>query len=120
MGPSAMDLFDPVPWTDLVRSLRDTVAQWNEPQDWARDERNVVLALARIWYTATTGEIASKDAAASWLLDRLQEPWRAVLSKARAAYLGEQPDDLASYPAEVPAFVVHARQVIEGLCSDPS
>jgi streptomycin 3"-adenylyltransferase len=117
MGPSAMTLFDPVPRAHLVQSLRDTVAQWNEPTDWAREECNIVLTLARIWYTATTGQIASKDAAATWLLDQMQEPNRAVLSKARAAHLGEEKDDLASYPAEVAAFVIHARQTIERLCS---
>ena len=117
-GPSAMSVFDPVPGTDLVRSLRDTVAQWSEPKDWAGDERNIVLTLARIWYTATTGQIASKDAAATWLLDRMQGPHRTLLSKARAAYLGDENDDLASYPLEVAAFVMQARHSIEQLCSD--
>lgn len=118
MGSNAMSLFDPVPRTDLVRSLRDTVAQWSEPKDWAGDERNIVLTLARIWYTGTTGQIASKDAAATWLLDQMQGPHRALLSKARAAYLGEENEDLASYPTEVAAFVMHARQSIEQLCSE--
>lgn len=118
MGPSAMSLFDPVPWTDLVQSLLDTVAQWSEPKDWAGDERNIVLTLARIWYTSATGRIASKDVAATWLLDQMQGPHRALLSKARAAYLGEENEDLASYPAEVAAFVMHARQSIEQLCSE--
>ncbi|HEY0681930.1 MAG TPA: AadA family aminoglycoside 3''-O-nucleotidyltransferase [Steroidobacter sp.] len=118
LGPDAANLFDPVPRADLVRSLRDTVAQWNVPEDWAGDERNIVLALARIWYTATTGQIASKDAAATWLLDRLQGAHRIVLSKALAAYRGEKQDDLARHPAEVAAFVTYARQAIEHLCSD--
>lgn len=118
-GPAATNLFDSVPRTHLVQSLRDTVAQWNEPTDWAGDERNIVLALARIWYTAVTGEIASKDAAALWLLHRLQGSNRAVVSKARAAYLGEQHDDLARQPTEVATFILHARQEIERLCGGP-
>ena len=119
-GASAIDLFEPVPRAHLVQSLRDTVAQWNEPEDWAGDERNIILALARIWYTATTGEIASKDAAASWLLDRMQGSNRVVLTQALAAYRGEQTDELASHPAEVAVFVRHARQAIEQLCSERS
>lgn len=117
VGPSAPELFDPVPRPDLVRSLQDTVAQWNGTNDWAGDERNVVLALARVWYTAATGRIASKDKAAGWLLEHEQGVKSTVLEKARAAYLGEGPDDLASHPLEVAAFVVHARRAIERLCA---
>ena len=111
------------PSTASVKGCRSAFnTNWNvafdEPKDWAGDERNIVLTLARIWYTGTTGQIASKDAAATWLLDHMQGPHRTLLSKARAAYLGEKKDDLASYPAEVAAFVMHARQSIERLCSE--
>ena len=34
---------------------------WNSQPDWAGDERNVVLTLSRIWYSAATGKIAPKD-----------------------------------------------------------
>lgn len=112
-GPIAMDLFQPVPQSDLVRSLQDTIAQWNGPEDWAGDERNIVLTLARIWYSATTHEIASKDAAGSWLLEQLQGTHRAVLSNALAAYRGTAKDDLASRQAEVAAFVRDAKLAIE-------
>ena len=33
---------------DFAQALLDTVAQWNDVPDWAGDERNVVLALARL------------------------------------------------------------------------
>lgn len=117
LGPSASELFDPVPRAHLIQALRDTVAQWNEPEDWAGDERNIVLALARIWYTAATGQIASKEAAGDWLLERVQSANEPVLSKALAAYRGEQQDDLASHAIEVAAFVRYARTEIEQLCS---
>lgn len=115
-GPEAGALFDPVPGEDLFRALLDTVAQWNAPEDWAGDERNTVLALARVWYTAAMGRIASKDVAAAWLMDRDPGPHRAILDKARAAYLGEGRDDLAARPEDVAAFVRHARRAIERLC----
>lgn len=108
-------MFDPVPQGDMVRALRDTVAQWNTPDDWKGDERNIVLALARIWYTAATGQIASKDAAATWVLDSTRGPDFAVLAQARAAYLGREPDGLARQEAQVAAFVAHARRRIEEL-----
>ena len=89
VGPPAAELFDAVPQADLSRALLDTVAQWNEAPDWQGDERNVVLALARIWFSAATGEIASKDAAAAWALERLPDEHRPVLARARDAYLAK-------------------------------
>lgn len=117
VGPGAKDLFDAVPQTDLMRALLDTVAQWDKPADWADEERNIILALARGWYTASSGKITSKDAAAAWLLQKIASPYRAVLRKARASYLGQEQDDLATQPAEVAAFIAHARRAIERLCS---
>ena len=113
MGPPAAELFEPVPAADFAQALLDTVAQWNEAPDWVGDERNVVLALARIWFSAVAGGIASKDAAATWALDRLPERHRPVLAKARSAYLGDARDDLAEHAQGVAAFVRHVRAEIE-------
>ena len=117
VGPRASDLFDPVPHADLMRALLDTVAQWQEASDWRGDERNVVLALARIWFSASTGAIASKDVAASWALERLPEDHRPVLAMAHAAYLGSGKDDLANRPGEVAPFVRYTKAMIEGILS---
>jgi len=113
MGPPAAALFDEVPQADLSRALLDTVAQWNDGPDWAGDERNVVLALARIWFSAVTGGIAAKEVAAAWALERLPEGHRPVLAKARSAYLGGVRDDLAAQAGGVAAFVRHVRAEIE-------
>ncbi|MDH1303056.1 aminoglycoside adenylyltransferase domain-containing protein [Achromobacter sp. GD03932] len=67
MGPKAEQVFEPVPREDLRRALLDTVVQWNAPDNWAGDEKHIVLALARIWYTAAPGGIASKELAATRL-----------------------------------------------------
>ncbi|HEY9275017.1 aminoglycoside adenylyltransferase family protein [Achromobacter sp.] len=116
IGPQADQVFEAVPREDLRRALLDTVAQWNSPEDWAGDEKHIILALARIWYTAVSGDIASKELAATWLLERLEPPYRAVLGKARAIYLGQEEDDLAQrHQAETAAFISHARAAIEGL-----
>ena len=61
------------------------------------DTRNVILTLARMWSTFSTGEIRSKDAAANWVLERMPAAHHSVLVHARDAYLGsraEQWDDL--------------------------
>jgi hypothetical protein len=52
----------------------------------------VVLTFARIWTTVATGVIRSKDDAADWALARLPEEHRPVLARARANYLGEEPE----------------------------
>lgn len=109
-GPSADACFDPVPESDLSRALTDTLAQWNMPADWEGDERNVVLALARIWYTASTGSIASKERAADWAIERLPVQHRPLLSEARDAYLGEREDRLTTQADQMEAFVQFVKQ----------
>lgn len=107
-GPSPDALFEPVPDADISRALQDTVAQWQVPEDWAGDERNIVLALARIWYTTITGRIAAKDDAADWLLSLLDERYQHVLAAARAAYLGHAPDTLSGQPDAAADFIRYA------------
>lgn len=113
VGPPAAECFEPVPAQDFRRALADTVAQWNGPDDWLGDECNVVLALARIWFSQATGAIAPKHVAADWVLERLPAAHRPVLARARAAYLGGVEDDLADLGTELAAFVRHARRAIE-------
>jgi len=119
VGPPAAEWFEAVPPADFAQALLDTVAQWNDAPDWAGDERNVVLALARIWFSALTGGIAPKQVAADWALERLPPEHRPVLVNARDAYLGLAADDLASRAGNVAAFVRHARAEIEGALLRP-
>ncbi|MDH6590429.1 streptomycin 3'-adenylyltransferase [Variovorax sp. TBS-050B] len=112
-GPAAAECFAPVPARDFRQALADTVAQWNAPEDWEGDECNVVLALARIWFSQATGGIAPKHVAADWVLERLPAAHRPVLARARAAYVQGVDDRLADLGAELAAFVRHARAAIE-------
>ena len=109
-GPATKELFDPVPRNDLSRALADTLELWNSQPDWAGDERNVVLALSRIWYTAVTGRIASKAVAANWARERLPVQHHPVLLNARRAYLGQEDDRLASLADQVAAFIHHVKR----------
>ena len=52
------------------------------------DTRNVLLTFAQIWHSVATGEITSKDAAAVWAADRLEEPERNIVLSAREQYIG--------------------------------
>ncbi len=119
-GPAAAEVFDPVPAADLRQALAETLTLWNGPADWDGDERNVVLTLARIWYTAATGAIASKDVAATWALNWLPPALQPLLVQARAAYLGETVDDLKQRQGEIAAFVPHAKAAIQALLAQAS
>jgi len=111
-GPDAAQLFDSVPVADLRASFLDTIAQWEDSPDWEGDEQTVVLALARVWYSAATGEIAAKDVAATWVLERLPAEHCPVLESALAAYLGGGEHGLHFHSAQLTAFVRFAKQAI--------
>ncbi len=67
--------------------------------DLETDTRNVLLTLARIWMTSTTGEVRPKDVAAGWAAERLPVEHRPLVLRARSGYLGEVEDrwdDLAA------------------------
>lgn len=114
-GPAATEVFDEVPVADIQRSLLDTLALWNTESDWEGDERNIVLALARIWYTATTGDIASKDIAANWAVERLPIEYKQIVIAARDGYLGRTTVDLADFPAERKALLAYIRSSVIGM-----
>lgn len=84
-GPPPAKLLDPVPHADLVRAsvagIPELLAELDD------DTRNVLLTLARIWTTLATGEIKTKDDAASWALARLPPEHRPALEHARKLYL---------------------------------
>lgn len=96
MGPPPTEVLEPVPPADLRRALLDSLP------DLLADleiDRNVLLTLARMWYTLETGAFAPKDVAAVWALDRLPAELGAPLAHARGVYLGEAEDR----PIDVPA-----------------
>lgn len=113
-GPSAVDLFESVPASDLRKALTDTIAQWNTPADWQDEERNILLALARIWFTACTGEIESKDNAATWAAERLPAAHRAIVEQALGAYLLGESDGLAAVGQQVADTILFLKSEVEG------
>lgn len=111
VGPAAQQLLEAIPLADLHRAVIDSLPALLASVK--GDERNVLLTLARMWYTLATGHITSKDQAARWLTDHLPATHRAVLELARLGYLGERVDDWRQHAQAVEAFVAHARSVIE-------
>lgn len=111
-GPTAHKFFDEVPAIDVQHSLLETLALWTAENDWKGDERNIILALVRIWYTAMTGEITSKDTAAGWALQHLPGETKNIVVAARDAYLGLEAVDLAAYPKERAELLRHIRSAV--------
>jgi streptomycin 3"-adenylyltransferase len=107
VGPELGDMLDPIPRADINQAMLDGIPDLLA--DLGSDTRNVILTLARIWYTTATGSIEPKDVAADWVLARLPEEDRAVLAHARAIYLGDEPerwDDLRMSVRRYVEFVI--------------
>jgi streptomycin 3"-adenylyltransferase len=76
---------------DIRKALEDAIPPL---LDWLYgDERNFLLTLARMWWTARTGEFASKDEAAAWAVSQMHEGERELLELVRRAYLGQTTDE---------------------------
>jgi streptomycin 3"-adenylyltransferase len=89
-GPPIHELIDPIPRDDLGRAMRDVIPDLMA--DLESDVRNVLLTLARVWFTLETGAISPKDVAADWAIVRLPDGRGDALRRARAGYLGEADD----------------------------
>jgi predicted nucleotidyltransferase len=108
VGPRPAELLDPVPSGDLLDAATHGIESLRH--DLPSDTRNVLLTFARIWTTIVTGTIQSKDAAATWALERLPEQHRPVLARARAGYLGDEHETWP--PSVLPDVVGHVDYVI--------
>jgi predicted nucleotidyltransferase len=100
-GPPPGALLDPVPVEDCIAAMVSDIDVFMDELE--GDTRNLLLRLARIWQTVVTGVIDRKDRAAAWAQERLPPEYRHLMERARAMYLGSQPDDWADLAAEARA-----------------
>ena len=112
-GPSLASLIDPVPPADVRRAMLDSIPALLS--DLEGDEANVLLTLARTWYSLTTGSFAPKDVAADWAIVRLAPGQRATLAHARSIYLGETAADWTGSQARIRACVDRLLGEIRGV-----
>lgn len=90
-GPERKVLLPDISQATIRQAMRDLFpALLDGLQD---DTRNVLLTLARMWRTASSGAFVSKDEAALWAIPRLARDDALTLTHARRAYLGEVTDD---------------------------
>jgi predicted nucleotidyltransferase len=100
-GPPPGAIIDPVPAADLRRAILAGVPSLLTELE--TDTRNVLLTLARIWFTLATGKVGSKAEAADWVVERLPDDRRGVLDRARELYLEGADEDWSASMAAVRA-----------------
>lgn len=111
-GPLAENMLAPIPESDIRKAIKESLPELIA--HFKGDERNVLLTLARMWVTAATGEIFSKDKAAEWAITRLPTEQASLLESARKAYIGEFEDHWEGIESEVLPLVNVMRKAIEG------
>lgn len=84
------------------------------------DERNVILTLARMWYTLETQSITTKDVAAAWATPKIPMSLAPLLHMAKEAYLGNVEDDWSNHKADVTALITILKTQIERLSGSSS
>ncbi|SEN35485.1 Nucleotidyltransferase domain-containing protein [Paracoccus alcaliphilus] len=90
-GPPASALLPDIPPRQVRQALRDALPALLGGLQ--QDTRNVLLTLARMWRTASSGDFVSKDAAAQWVMPQLPQHHAVTLDHARMGYLGRITDD---------------------------
>lgn len=94
-GPDRDTLLPVIPMIDVRNTMRELLPEL--VRGLREYTRNVLLTMARIWYTAENGTFVSKDEAASWAIPQLSHRSALTLSHARRAYLGEVDDNWNSH-----------------------
>lgn len=116
-GSNAAEVFESVPIADIRRAIRDSLPSLLAEA--TGDERNVVLTLSRMWLTAATGAIASKDVAAEWAEKQATPDHSMLLRYARDGYLGKIEDRWDEKPQDFETLVSYMKESIEE-CLDAS
>lgn len=117
LGLPSAEVFDPVPFSDVLDAIVANVDKWVENID--DDTRNGILALARIWSALSTRALYSKDAAAAWALERVPAEHEPVLARARAIYLSGGEDRWEDVHEDVHRYVDHVIGEIRRLYPRP-
>lgn len=94
-GEPAEKVLPPIPFTQIQKAILESLPALISGLD--GDERNVLLTMARMWYTLAKENICSKNAAAAWAKPKLPAPQAAVLEQAQQDYLNGT-EDLSSTP----------------------
>lgn len=111
-GPKASDVLEPVPMADLRKAIHESLP--GLLANLTGDERNVILTLARMWFTLAVGAIAPKDVAAEWAMPQVPEEQGAILGLAMRAYRGE---DVGRWWVDAPELMALVRSLTEAIAA---
>ncbi len=109
-GPGLSDILEPVPMDDIVKAIQESLPTLLA--NTKGDERNIILTLARMWFTMENGEIVSKDMAAEWAIPLLPKRYASLLDLAKRAYLGECADHWEGMEYEVAEMTHYLKKLI--------
>lgn len=115
-GPKAMKLIPPIPISEIRKAMKDSLP--GLVAGVRGDERNVLLTLARMWFTAATGEICPKDVASKWVLPKLPPDLAPLLEMAQNAYLGQCSDKWEGVEIETALLVGFMENTVKSLLAD--
>ncbi|WP_419419742.1 aminoglycoside adenylyltransferase family protein [Legionella sp. D16C41] len=88
LGLKPSQLLPSIPYEDVIKAIIDALD--NLIVDLNHDTRNVILTLARMWYTVKTNKIIAKPDAAKWVMQYVPKQYQVVIERAKAICLGEQ------------------------------
>ena len=115
-GSVPSEIIDPVPDADVRQAILDSLPSLLT--DLVGDERNVLLTLARMLVTISTGQIVSKDEAARRVESVLPEPARSILNEAAESYLGLVHGDWSAQQPQVQQTAAHLVALIQTRACD--
>jgi predicted nucleotidyltransferase len=118
-GPAPHTLIEPVSPDQLQRAMFFNLTDWaalilqDPTQMESRGYQSfTVLSLCRILYTLQFGDVASKQAAARWAQDTLDERWSNLIDK---AWDGRRNPDQGSSPDEVKETLEFIRFILTSI-----
>ncbi len=98
-GQSALNLIPIISEDEVKRAILNSLPSLLEGM--TGDERNVLLTLARMWYTLENYDICAKNVAAEWTLEKLPKNFKPLMELAIKGYLGECKDNWSNKKSEV-------------------
>ncbi len=114
-GKKIDDLVPSIPFSEIQKAIKYSLPQLMNNLN--GDERNVLLTLARMWFTLETGEISTKDIAAQWVLEKIPNQSSSILNMAKEAYLGNVQDQWECVKKETLILAKFMQYHIETLSS---
>ena len=110
-GEAAETWIPDIPFEEIRKAIRSSLP--GLLGNLKGDERNVLLTLARMWFTLETGEISAKDRAAEWACSKLPKDLSPLLEIAKEAYLGKLDDHWENSEKETMLLADYMKEKIE-------